>query len=133
MSKQLLLCALALAVLPAAALAHGDDHDKAPAGDRLVVIRDAETGQLRVPTAAELEALGARTNRLAEVRIGATAAPLQKAHANGARGARLTDEFMSYAVVTRAADGSLVKQCVEGAHNAPAATRTTSSSQTAKE
>lgn len=133
MSKQLLLCTLALAVLPAAALAHGDDHDKPSGGDRIVVVRDAETGQLRVATAAELEALGARSLRLNEVRIGAAAAPLQKAHASGARGARLTDEFMSYAVVTRAADGSLVKQCVEGAQNAPAAARAVSSSPSAKE
>lgn len=121
MSKPILLCALALAVLPVAALAHGDNHDKAPAGDRLVVVRDPETGMLRAPTAAELEAMAARASRQAEVRIGAAAAPQQKAHASGARGVRLTDDFMSYAVVTRAADGRLVKQCVDGAQNIPAA------------
>lgn len=133
MSKPILLCTLALAVLPVAAVAHGDDHDKSSAGDRLVVVRDPETGKLRAPTAADLEALGARASRQAEVRIGAAAAPLQKAHASGARGARLTDEFMSYSVVTRAADGRLVKQCVDGAQNVPAALNAASSGTAAKE
>lgn len=133
MSKQILLCALAMAVLPVAAQAHGDDHDKAPAGDRLVVVRDPETGKLRAPTAAELEALGARQARQDAARIGPLAAPQQKAHASGARGARLTDEFMSYSVVTRAADGRLVKHCVDGAHNIPAALDAASSSHAAKE
>ena len=118
MIKPLLLPALALAFLPLMASAHDD----APTSttNRQVVVRDAETGRLRAPTAAELEALDAKASRMAAARANAGQAPVQqKAHAAGARGARLTDEFMSYAVVTRAADGSLVKQCIEGSDKLP--------------
>lgn len=117
MSKRILLSALALAAMPLVAQAHDDDHGAAP--DRMVVVRDAETGKLRAPTAAELETMNAQASRQAPARAGSVlATTLQKTHASGARGVRLTDEFMSYSVITRAADGTLTKQCVEGAQNA---------------
>lgn len=135
MLKPLLLSPLALALLPVLAAAHDADASL-PSANRQVVVRDAETGQLRAPTAAELEALDAKANRMAAARANAAPAPLQqKAHATGARGARLTDAFMSYAVVTRAADGSLVQQCLEGSDKLPEAlkTRATTAPTAAKE
>lgn len=81
----------------------------------MTVVRDAATGQLRAPTAEEQQTLqeaGARTQMRA-----APAPTLQKYHSNGAHGARLTDEFMTTAVVTRAADGRLQMQCLEPGHS----------------
>ncbi len=38
-----------------------------------------------------------------------------RSHWSGAQGARLTDDFMSFTVVVKRADGKLVELCVEGA------------------
>jgi hypothetical protein len=69
------------------------------------VVRDAETGKLRGATAAEAVALKAQSVK-ANARI-APKATLQKSHSSGARGARLTDEFMTTSVAVRNADGSI--------------------------
>ena len=69
------------------------------------VVRDAETGKLRGATPAEAVALKAQSVR-AYARI-APKATLQKSHSSGARGARLTDEFMTTSVAVRNADGSI--------------------------
>jgi hypothetical protein len=70
-----------------------------------VVARDAVTGELRSATADEVRALQgkAKSRTLA-------AQPSLKSHVSGAKGVRLTDEFLSYAVVVRRADGTLVTQ-----------------------
>ncbi len=69
------------------------------------VVRDAETGKLRGATPAEAVALKAQSVK-AMARI-APKATLQKSHSSGARGARLTDEFMTTSVAVRNADGSI--------------------------
>ena len=78
--------------------------------DSLTVVRDAETGKLRNATAEEHEALKAQaqssTARVRTLRA-APQAFQKKYHANGARGVRLTDEFMSSLRAERQADGSI--------------------------
>ncbi|MBD8658065.1 hypothetical protein IFT68_20845 [Oxalobacteraceae sp. CFBP 13730] len=69
------------------------------------VVRDAESGKLRGATPAEAVALKAQSVK-ANARI-APKATLQKFHSSGARGARLTDEFMTTSVAVRNADGSI--------------------------
>ena len=73
--------------------------------ESLTVVRDAETGKLRGATPAEAVALKAQSVK-AMARI-APKATLQKFHSSGARGARLTDEFMTTSVAVRNADGSI--------------------------
>jgi len=85
--------------------------------ESLTVVRDAETGKLRHATAAEqaaLQAQAASTQRSARV---APKPTQQKVHASGARGARLTDEFVSTSVAVRKPDGSIEMQCFD-AHDA---------------
>jgi hypothetical protein len=93
------------------------------APDSAVVVRDAATGQLRAATPQENNALkqgaASKTNSL---RAAAPAPLLKKYHRSGATGARLTEEFLSSAVVKRAADGSLVHECVDAAGHASHAT-----------
>jgi hypothetical protein len=78
--------------------------------DAQVVARDPVTGALRAATAEEVKAL--QRSRGAQARSGSPTSA-RYVHANGARGARLTDEFMNYSVVLRGADGKLVEICVQ--------------------
>lgn len=107
--RRLLGAGLALLGLGGQALAQ-QEHP-APAADSITVVRDAETGKLRDATPAERAALQAssmrRTLRAAPQPV------LQKYHASGAQGARLTDDFMSAATAVRKPDGKLESQCVE--------------------
>ncbi|MGJ9419086.1 post-PEP-CTERM-1 domain-containing protein [Massilia sp. CMS3.1] len=82
--------------------------------ESLTVVRDPETGKLRNPTAAEHAAMQAQASngKMRAMRV-APQVPQQKFHASGARGARLTDEFVSSAVAARAADGSIGTQCFD--------------------
>ena len=75
------------------------------ANESLTVVRDAESGKLRGASAAEAAALKTQSVR-ANARI-APKATLQKFHSSGARGARLTDEFMTTSVAVRNPDGSI--------------------------
>ena len=107
--RRLLGAGLALLALSGHALAQQEQ--SAPAADHITVVRDAETGKLRDATPAERAALQA-----SGVRRTLRAAPqpvLQKYHASGAQGARLTDDFMSAAMAARKPDGKLETQCVE--------------------
>lgn len=79
--------------------------------EALTVVRDAETGQLRHASASEMNALKAQSTR-ALARM-APKATQQKTHGSGARGARLTDEFMSTSVAVRNPDGSIGMQCFD--------------------
>ena len=72
------------------------------------VTRDAETGKLRAATPEEHQALAAKKAKFA-MRVAAPTA-LAKTHANGAHGARLTEEFMTTSVAVRQADGSIKVQ-----------------------
>lgn len=111
--------AAALIGLPLASLAQ----DAPASADQMIVVRDAETGQLRAPTAAEIDALQLKAARNTNLRAALVATPLQKFHRSGARGLRLTDEFMSQAVAVRRADGTLDQNCVHTKDAAEAALR----------
>lgn len=87
--------------------------------DALTVVRDRTTGELRAPTAAELEGMRVRAEAAAAVRQGGTAGaapqqPLLRSHASGARSARLTADFANQSVAAKRADGSLDQTCVQG-------------------
>jgi hypothetical protein len=99
------LCAIAL---PASAQ---EAQQAVQSADAITVTRDATTGKLRAATADEQAALKAAKAKL--FRAAAVQAPLQKFHSSGARGARLTDEFMSSSVAVRQADGSIATECHE--------------------
>jgi hypothetical protein len=112
---------LAVALLGAAGLpAIAGAQAFEPTGNAMTVVRDAHTGKLRAPTAAELQELknnnGNAYGRTIAAR--ADAAPTQqKYHSTGAQGLRLNDGFMSSSVVTRTADGKLEMQCLEPGHS----------------
>ena len=73
--------------------------------DSQIAVKDAETGQLRAATPAEAAALTTKATR-ATARI-APKPTLQRIHSSGARGARLTDEFLTSSVAVINADGTL--------------------------
>lgn len=102
----------AACALPAAAQQIGD----AATADAMTVVRDAHSGKLRAATSEEAQALHAARASMAP-RM-APAPTLQKYHPNGARGVRLTDEFMSESVAVRNPDGSVQMQCLEPGHSA---------------
>ena len=105
--------ALATASLAAGAAEGPAAPEQAAVGasaDAQVVARDPATGKLRAATAEEVQLL--HRARAAQLR-GASPTSATHQHWSGARGARLTDEFMSYSVVVRTADGKLVEVCVE--------------------
>ena len=84
----------------------------AASGDAQIVVRDAATGRMRAPTAEEAQVLHNHSRALR--RASSPTVPESKSHWSGARGVRLTDDFMTYTVVVKNADGSLVELCVEG-------------------
>lgn len=88
----------------------------ASAGEGATVVRDAETGQLRAPTAAENAALRGKP-AAAALRSAAPAAaePMQRKMASGAVMAEVPESLMQFTVVTRQADGTLTRACVQGA------------------
>jgi hypothetical protein len=112
LSRQRMLCAagITLALLGLATSA-GAQEAPVQSTDSMTVSRDAETGKLRAATpeeqAAMKSAVAARAARVAPKPT------LQKYHASGARGARLTDEFMSQNVAVRQPDGSVAAQCFD--------------------
>lgn len=116
MSNQKLLAAGALTALCAAtAMALPQAHAAGQGG--MVVVRDAQTGQLRAPTAAEAAALHSQAGM-------ARKAPAQRVESVGPAGSRkvqLGKSALVYDVVTRDADGKLAEQCVGDASAAHAA------------
>ena len=84
-----------------------------------IVVRDGNTGQLRAASAEEAATLREQhaTGRL---RV-APQSTLQRFHSSGARGVRLTDEFMTFSVVVRQSDGSMKEFCFESREAAEAA------------
>jgi hypothetical protein len=81
------------------------------AADAQIVVKDGDTGKLRAATPEEARALHAGR---ANARASRGASPESRSHWSGARGARLTDDFMSFTVVVKRDDGKLVELCVEG-------------------
>lgn len=121
---QRLLCAAGIAFALLGLTGQSAVAQQIPVGstESMTVVRDAESGQLRHATAAETAALQAKS---ASSR--ARSAPQtiqQKFHASGARGARVTDEFMSSSVAVRNADGKVEVQCFD-AHDAAHSTVST--------
>jgi hypothetical protein len=112
LSRQRMLCAAGI-TLALLGLATSASAQEAPvqSTDSVTVSRDAETGKLRGATAEEITALKAAGAARA-LRV-APKPTLQKYHASGARGARLTDEFMSQNVAVRQPDGSMAAQCFD--------------------
>ena len=101
-----------ITVLPCAALWTAlPPHAAAQEPQGMVVVRDAQTGQLRAPTAAESRAL-APPSTVSSMR--AAGQPAVVTHPGGSRQVRLGERGMVYSVVTRGADGKLDEQCVQG-------------------
>ena len=96
---------IALALMGFAAQSAIAQEAPVAANESLTIVRDAESGKLRGASAAEAAALKTQSVR-ANARI-APKATLQKFHSSGARGARLTDEFMTTSVAVRNPDGSI--------------------------
>ena len=114
-----LLCAMA-------ALATPPVH--AAGQDGMVVVRDPQSGQWRAPTAAEAQALrssspGAAARSLQQQ---APAQPQMTVGKGGSRQVRLGEKGLVYSVVTRAQDGALAEQCVQGQQAADAAVQQSS-------
>ena len=78
----------------------------------MVVVRDAQTGQLRAPTAAEARALAPAPSASAAMRA---APPAVVTHPDGGRQVKLGERGLVYTVVTRGSDGKLDDRCVQGA------------------
>lgn len=84
------------------------------------VVRDATTGQLRAPNAAEHQALQAQA-ALLKSKSRSFAAPAAASLVAGTKARRGTtaytvpEESIVYSVVTRNADGTLDQQCITGA------------------
>lgn len=125
-----------LAVLPCAAFCAGlpltasaQEGSAAQPGAQqqgMIVVRDAQTGQLRAPTAAESRALSPAPAMSAAMRA---TPPALVAHPNGAKQVRLGERSLVYSVVTRDADGKLHDQCVQGAAAAEKAVHAPASAQ----
>ena len=78
----------------------------------MIVVRDAQTGQLRAPTAAEARALAPSPEKSAAMRA---TPPALVARPDGSKQVKLGERGLVYSVVTRGADGKLHEQCVQGA------------------
>lgn len=104
---------LALASLGQAA---ASPESQSSAQQGLTVVRDAETGELRAPSATESEALQAQAAAPAARRP----QPAVVAGADGRESVYLGSSRLVYSVVTRGPDGKLDHQCVDGAAGAHA-------------
>jgi hypothetical protein len=96
----------------------------------MVVVRDAESGALRAPTAEEYRALVPSAAAAHERKFarGVVAAPKVTVAKNGTRSASVADKAV-YSVVTRNADGSLTEACVTGEDAANALVNNTRTAQ----
>lgn len=111
--KLMLLLPLAALCLPVGA---AQDAQGAPSaqGQGMVVVRDAQTGQLRMPTAAEVRAMQPPPSAA----LTRQAPPAIVTGPGGRRSVRLGESHMVYSVVTRDSEGKLGDQCVQGVHAA---------------
>lgn len=116
MSRQALLTLSAVAALCVFATLSIQARAAAQAAGQegMVVVRDPQTGQIRKPTADEMQALRAATPPSAAVTAGQAAQPSVVTRPNGTRGLRVGESHLVYDVVTRGADGKLSSQCVQG-------------------
>jgi hypothetical protein len=88
------------------------------AEEGLRVVRDAATGQLRAPTAAEAQALQAQRRAAPRGLLTGKVSPTPRRLANGAVAMELTTDQLMYSVATRNADGSIAQHCVPNAQMA---------------
>lgn len=121
MSMKINSCLLGLALAAALPLHAQEIGTEEVAADKMTVVRDAETGKLRAPTAAELATLQQKAAPKGLLRAAPAQRALLKFHKSGAAGARVTNDFMSSAVVARNADGTLEKQCFDAHGDAESA------------
>ena len=77
----------------------------------MTVTRDAETGQLRAPTASEMKALEA-ARKPSSSRAATT--PVEVRYADGTVGMTLGDDHMMYSVARVNAQGKVERVCVQG-------------------
>ncbi len=82
------------------------------AAPRMIVVRDPQTGELRPPTAAEIEALKAAVPA-PKAAVAGQATTVEKLLSGRVR-ARLGPEYMRYSVVRKNPDGTLSYDCVPG-------------------
>lgn len=124
----ILPCALLCAGLSSSALAQ-EQSGTVQSGTQqgMIVVRDAQTGQLRAPTAAESRALAPPPS--AGMRAQSQAQPALVTHPSGSRQVRLGERSLVYSVVKRGADGKLEEQCVHGAAAAEKAVHAPASTQ----
>lgn len=92
----------------------------ATAAEAATVVRDAETGQLRAPTAEEARALRAQGTRGDSRASSAQSAQRQIRHKDGSVEMQLDESSMMYSVAQRHADGSIARACVQGEEQAKA-------------
>ncbi|MES2898727.1 MAG: hypothetical protein V4723_03315 [Pseudomonadota bacterium] len=102
-----------LAIAAMAPQAQAQQAQQAQAEQAMTVVRDAETGKLRAPTAAEARALQGTSRARNQ---GQAARPQSVVRPDGTRALDLGDRGLVYSVTTRNADGKLVKKCVKGDH-----------------
>lgn len=109
--------------MPSQAFA-GDTHAEpitAQQDDHLTVVRDAETGKLRPPTAEEYATMQqARAVKARNFRAAPRPA-LQKYHRSGARGARVSEEFEVLAVAASKPECVMDTPCADAKDAAQAA------------
>lgn len=79
----------------------------------MVAVRDAQTGNMRAPTAAELRALSSGPGQTWAQ--GTPQAQPATVRADGTRSIKLGERGLVYSVVTREPGGKLAEQCVQGA------------------
>jgi len=91
----------------------------------LKAYKDPETGALRAPTQAELEADAAAANASssARSRFARVAAPQALNASKGGRKVVLDESTMQFSVVTRMPDGTLAEYCATGKDEADAVTK----------
>lgn len=111
---------LAMAALVAAPASFAQQEAAAPTAPGVIVVRDAQTGKLRAPTAAEYKALAKVAQPGARAM---TIPPATIRRADGALQRRLGEAGLTYSVISRDKDGKLRIECVQGEDAARQATQ----------
>jgi hypothetical protein len=106
MHKLILACLALLGTLYAGLVFASATPDGKPG---MVVVRDPQTGEWRMPTPAEMKALRARAPAVAP-----SPPPKAELRADGSRMVRLGEQHQIYSLVSRDAGGKTVMQCVHG-------------------
>lgn len=117
------ICAPICAAICAAICAPASAAPQAAGQEGMIVVRDPQTGQMRAPSAAELQAL----RQAAPAAKAAPLRPRMVVGPDGRRHVRLGESGHVYSVVERRAEGKLDRHCVHGevaaeraVHGAPA-------------